>query len=106
MSGVQRLVSRRGEHVEADPRDLRSLKSAVTGLVASLSSYGAAVLGDYENPNGGTNSEMLELLSALYNGEMRPVRRPSEGTDIGQMLPYRPRQLRARCDGIARFGRA
>ena len=86
---VQRLVSRRGEYVEADPRDLRSLKSAVTGLVASLSSYGAAVLGDYENPNGGTNSEMLELLSALYNGEMRPVRRPSEGTDIGQMLPYR-----------------
>lgn len=32
---------------------------------------------------------MLELLSALYNGEMRPVRRPSDETDIGHMLPYR-----------------
>jgi type IV secretion system protein VirB4 len=32
---------------------------------------------------------MLELLSALYNGEMRPVRRPEPDTDIGQMLPYR-----------------
>jgi type IV secretion system protein VirB4 len=32
---------------------------------------------------------MLELLSALYNGEMRPVRRPHDDTDIGHMLPYR-----------------
>lgn len=75
--------------VEADPKDLRTLKAAVTGLVASLSSYGAQVLGEYQGPNGGTNSEMLELLSALYNGEMRPVRLPAEGTDIGHMLPYR-----------------
>jgi type IV secretion system protein VirB4 len=29
------------------------------------------------------------LLSALYNGEMRPVRRPADETDIGHMLPYR-----------------
>ncbi|MDG2005121.1 MAG: VirB4 family type IV secretion/conjugal transfer ATPase, partial [Novosphingobium sp.] len=34
-------------------------------------------------------SEVLELLSALYNGEMRPVRRPVDETDIGHMLPYR-----------------
>ncbi|WP_427963611.1 VirB4 family type IV secretion/conjugal transfer ATPase [Altererythrobacter sp.] len=86
---MQRMVSRRGEDIEPDPRDLRTLRSAVTGLVASLSAYGAQVLGDYESPQGGTNSEMLELISALYNGEMRPVRRPSEDTDIGQMLPYR-----------------
>jgi hypothetical protein len=32
---------------------------------------------------------VLELLSALYNGEMRPVRRPAEGTDLGLMLPYK-----------------
>ncbi len=90
---VGRFFSRRGqEELEADPKDIRSLKAAVNGLVASLSAYGAAVLGDYQAPGsekGGTNSEMLELLSALYNGEMRPVRRPSEGTDIGHMLPYR-----------------
>jgi hypothetical protein len=56
-----------------------------------LQNYGAAVLGDYQTPGSasGTNSEMLELLSALYNGEMRPVRRPEPDTDIGHMLPYR-----------------
>ena len=75
---------------EADPKDIRSLKAAITGLVASLQNYGAAVLGDYQAPgSSGTNSEMLELLSALYNGEMRPVRRPAPETDIGNMLPYR-----------------
>jgi len=81
-SGVQ------GE-IEADPKDIRALRAAATGLVAALQPYGAQVLGDYANAQGGTNSEMLELLSALYNGEMRPVRRPSDDTDIGQMLPYR-----------------
>ncbi|MBS2683550.1 hypothetical protein KFY21_25350, partial [Salmonella enterica subsp. enterica serovar 1,4,[5],12:i:-] len=43
----------------------------------------------YRGPGGATNNEILELLSALYNGEVRPVRRPAEGTDIGHMLPYR-----------------
>jgi len=90
---LSKMFSRAGqEEPEADPKDLRSLKAAITGLVASLQNYGAAVLGDYQAPgsaSGGTNSEMLELLSALYNGEMRPVRRPSPETDIGHMLPYR-----------------
>ncbi|MFM7403184.1 MAG: VirB4 family type IV secretion/conjugal transfer ATPase, partial [Erythrobacter sp.] len=88
---ISKLFSRAGqEELEADPKDLRSLKAAITGLVASLQNYGAAVLGDYQAPGAsGTNSEMLELLSALYNGEMRPVRRPAAETDIGQMLPYR-----------------
>ncbi len=89
---VSRYFSRRGqEELEADPKDIRSLKAAITGLTASLSAYGAAVLGDYaaSGSKGGTNSEMLELLSALFNGEMRPVRRPSPETDIGHMLPYR-----------------
>lgn len=86
-----KMFSRAGaDELEADPKDLRSLKAAVTGLVASLQNYGAVVLGDYQAPgSSGTNSEMLELLSALYNGEMRPVRRPSDDTDIGHMLPYR-----------------
>ncbi|WP_416832291.1 MAG: VirB4 family type IV secretion/conjugal transfer ATPase [Erythrobacter sp.] len=89
---IGKFFSRQGkDELEADPKDLRSLKAAVTGLTASLSAYGAAVLGDYAEPGGkgGANSEMLELLSALYNGEMRPVRRPSPETDIGHMLPYR-----------------
>ncbi|MCH2486845.1 MAG: VirB4 family type IV secretion/conjugal transfer ATPase, partial [Erythrobacter sp.] len=78
-----------GAEVEVDPRDLRSLRAAATGLAASLSAYGAQPLGDYAGPNGTTNNELLELLSALYNGEMRPVRRPGEDVDIGHMLPYR-----------------
>ncbi len=88
-----KIWNRKGRENEADPRDVRTLKAAMTGLVASLSSYGAALLGDYDAPGSGQggarNSEMLELLSALYNGEMRPVRRPQSDVDIGQMLPYR-----------------
>ena len=89
---LSKFFSRQGkDELEADPKDIRSLKAAVTGLTASLSAYGAEVLGDYTAPGsrGGTNSEMLELLSALYNGEMRPVRRPTPDTDVGHMLPYR-----------------
>ena len=74
---------------EADPKDLRSLRAAAGALIASLGNYNATLLGDYQGHNGQTNSEVLELLSALYNGEMRPVRRPSDGTEIGQMVPYR-----------------
>src|SRR5690606_1035574 len=55
---------------------------------------GAQPLGDYRGPSGHTNNELLELLSALYNGEMRPVRRPDEETDIGRMLPYRRASFR------------
>ena len=77
------------EPVEADPRELRSLRAAAQALTASLGDYGAQVLGDYEGPSGATNNELLELLSAIYNGEMRPVRRPSDDTDVGRMLPYR-----------------
>lgn len=73
---------------EADPADLRAIRAAATAMAASLGAYGARLLGDYEGKTG-TCSEVLELLSALYNGEMRPVRRPAEGTDIGRMLPYK-----------------
>jgi type IV secretion system protein VirB4 len=85
-----KLFSRKGKDPqEADPKELRSLRAAVTGLVASLGAYGARVLESYEGANGKENAEILELLSALYNGEMRPVRRPANDTDLGQMLPYR-----------------
>lgn len=85
-----KLLRRRGsDEPEADPRELRSLRAAIHALAASLGDYGAQPLGDYVGPSGNTNNELLELLSALYNGEMRPVRRPDETTDIGRMLPYR-----------------
>jgi type IV secretion system protein VirB4 len=85
---AQRLLSRKRGPVEAAVGDVRALRAAATAMVASLGQYGARLLGDYEGPTG-TCSEVLELLSALYNGEMRPVRRPVEGTDIGLMLPYK-----------------
>ncbi|WP_133364724.1 VirB4 family type IV secretion/conjugal transfer ATPase [Qipengyuania sediminis] len=92
-AGLVERMQKRGRkaqgNTEADPKDIRALKAAATGLLASLSSYGAQLLGDYRGPQGATNNEILELLSALYNGEVRPVRRPAEDTDIGHMLPYR-----------------
>ena len=81
-----RMLRRGREAAEADPRELRTLKAAVQALAANLGDYGAQPLGDYVGPSGGINNELLELLSALYNGEMRPVRRPDEDTDIGRML--------------------
>ncbi|OYX62341.1 MAG: type VI secretion protein, partial [Sphingomonadales bacterium 32-64-17] len=87
---MAKMWQRKGQEVlEADPKDLRSLRAAAGALIASLGQYGATLLGDYQGNGGQTNSEVLELLSALYNGEMRPVRRPVDDTDIGLMLPYR-----------------
>ncbi|MET0587370.1 MAG: VirB4 family type IV secretion/conjugal transfer ATPase [Novosphingobium sp.] len=86
---ISRKLQRRGaEELAADPGDVRALRAAANAMVASLGSYGARLLGEYQGA-GGPCSEVLELLSALYNGEMRPVRRPAEGTEIGQMLPYK-----------------
>ena len=85
---LSRMMKSKAESVEADPGDVRALKAAASAMVASLGAYGARLLGDYEG-GAGQCSEVLELLSALYNGEMRPVRRPSDDTDIGHMLPYR-----------------
>lgn len=92
-AGLVERMQKRGRKAkgitEADPKDIRALKAAATGLLASLSNYGGQLLGDYRGPQGATNNEVLELLSALYNGEVRPVRRPADDVDIGQMLPYR-----------------
>jgi type IV secretion system protein VirB4 len=85
---LAKLMKSKAESVEADPADVRALRAAATAMVASLGAYGARLLGDYEGA-AGQCSEVLELLSALYNGEMRPVRRPADDTDIGHMLPYR-----------------
>lgn len=86
---LSRMMKRKGaDELAADPGDVRALRAAANAMTASLGSYGARLLGDYDGA-GGPCSEVLELLSALYNGEMRPVRRPAEGTEIGHMLPYK-----------------
>src|SRR3954454_20207747 len=63
------------------------LDSATAALSAALQSYGVRVLGTYENETG-IYSEPLELLSALYNGEMRPVLMPRPEQALGQHIPY------------------
>ena len=73
--------------VEHDSKALRDLDAAVTALVAGLQDYGARVLGGYDGP-GGRCSEPLEMLSALFNGDLRPVLAPGPEVDLGQHLPY------------------
>ncbi|CAN7219701.1 VirB4 family type IV secretion system protein [Phenylobacterium sp. LjRoot225] len=67
-------------------RDLRELDGVREALQAALQPYGPRLLGGYDTPNGRC-SEPLEFLSALYNGEMRPVLAPAG--DVGHHLPYR-----------------
>ena len=69
-----------------EARDHKELQAATEALLAGLQAYGPRVLSAYDTQNGRC-SEVLELLSALYNGEMRPVLRTHD--DIGQYLPYR-----------------
>lgn len=66
--------------------ELRQLDAAREALVAALGSYEPRLLSVYDTPQGPC-SEQLEFLSALYNGDMRPMLLPHE--DLGQYLPYR-----------------
>ncbi len=63
------------------------LESATAALSAALQSYGVRVLGTYETETG-VYSELLELLSAIYNGETRPVLMPRPEQDLGRHIPY------------------
>ncbi|WP_432770573.1 VirB4 family type IV secretion/conjugal transfer ATPase [Sphingopyxis sp.] len=67
-------------------QDLRELDNVREALVAQLGSYAPRVLSVYDSDHGPC-SELLEFLSVLFNGEMRPVRLPHQ--DIGAYLPYR-----------------
>jgi type IV secretion system protein VirB4 len=51
--------------------------------LAALEPYGARVMGKVEG-----QSQPLELLSAIYNGEWRPVMSPADGVDLGHHIPY------------------
>ena len=68
----------------ADER--RALDAARDTLLAALGQYAPRLLGTYR-ARGALHSEVAEYLSALYNGEFRPVALPSG--DLGQHLPYR-----------------
>lgn len=74
------------ERLADQTRELRELDAARTNLLSALSRYGPRLLGRYHDANG-ICSEPLEILSALYNGEMQPVLEPTG--DAGQYLPYK-----------------
>ena len=59
-----KMLRRRGEQLDADPRELRSLRAAMQSLAASLGEYGAQQLGDYVGPSGLANNELLELVAS------------------------------------------
>ena len=74
------------EREAALAREIRELDGAREALFAALSGYSPRLLGAYDTP-AGVCSEPGELLSALYNGELRPMLHP-EG-DLGRHLPYK-----------------
>lgn len=74
------------ERLADQMRELRELHAARTNLLSALTRYGPRLLGRYHGANG-ICSEPLEILSALYNGEMQPVLEPTG--DAGQYLPYK-----------------
>jgi type IV secretion system protein VirB4 len=88
-AGLPERLSKLGSKRADAPTAAESLEldSATAALSAALQSYGVRVLGTYENETG-IYSEPLELLSALYNGEMRPVLLPRPEQDLGQHIPY------------------
>lgn len=70
----------------AQAHELGQLEAGRDALLAALGDYGPRLLGVYEGSHG-VCSEPLEFLSALYNGEHRPVLLPEQ--DLGAYLPYR-----------------
>ena len=82
------VLSRRNGAAEtaALARQVRELDGAREALTAALSAYGPRLLGGYDTTNGRC-SEPLEFLSALYNGELRPLLTPAG--DPGRHIPYR-----------------
>ncbi len=86
---INRIFSRglgKAERDAAVARDIRELDAAREALQAGLSAYSPTLLAGYETP-AGRCSEPLELLSALYNGELKPVLAPQG--DVGHHIPYK-----------------
>jgi len=88
-AGLPERLSKLGSKSEGALTGAEALEldSATAALTAALQSYGVRVLGTYETESG-IYSEPLELLSALYNGETRPVLMPRPEQDLGQHIPY------------------
>jgi type IV secretion system protein VirB4 len=89
IGSVDRLRQRFGRTIEkfdTTRYELQQLGQARDALIAALGNYAPRLLGVYETQQGPC-SEPLEVLSYLFNGEMRPVLLPMQ--DVGDYLPYR-----------------
>jgi type IV secretion system protein VirB4 len=89
IGSVDRLRQRFGRTIEkfdTTRYELQQLGQARDALIAALGNYEPRLLGVYETQQGPC-SEPLEVLSYLFNGEMRPVLLPMQ--DVGDYLPYR-----------------
>lgn len=84
---LRQLTRRQSEQGRAEQAaELKALDAASDQLVSALGHYDVRPLSVYDGASGPC-SEILELLSYLLNGEMRPVLLP-EGA-IADYLPYR-----------------
>ena len=83
---LRRQIGKLAEPVATARYELQQLAQARDALLAALASYEPRLLGVYPSPQGHC-SEPLEMLSYLFNGEMRPVLLPMQ--DLGDYLPYR-----------------
>lgn len=73
-------------HAAGRARDKRELDAARDAMIAALQPYGARLLTAYEL-DGKIYSEPLELLSCLFNGDMRP--RVPARSDLSADIPAR-----------------
>ena len=80
------------EREAALAREIRELDAAREALQSGLAAYAPRLLSGYDTAHGRC-SEPMEMLSALYNGELRPVLAPSG--DVGRNLPYKRTSLGA-----------
>lgn len=81
----QRFAVRPGQQRQAEQvAELKALEAATDQLVSALGHYDARHLTAYES-EAGSCSELLELLSYVLNGEMRPVLLPD-----GPLSDYLP----------------
>ncbi|MFC7536511.1 VirB4 family type IV secretion/conjugal transfer ATPase [Sphingomonas sp. GCM10030256] len=88
VDGLRRAVGKVSSSTRAAEfaRERLELDAARQALLAALTQYRPRLLGTYDLGESRC-SELLEYLSELYNGQLRPVRLPE--ADIGQYLPYR-----------------
>ncbi|MFC7051029.1 VirB4 family type IV secretion/conjugal transfer ATPase [Emcibacter nanhaiensis] len=101
---IDRITRQRQNREERRLADLKRLEAATASLLSGLESFHPRLLESYDTPTG-LFSEPLELLAALYNGDMRPVLIPEQLTDKKDLGDYLPvKRISFGLDTIERCG--